>query len=284
MHELNENSGCVNINYDYRGKVAIVTGAAKGLGREIALSFGKAGAKVAITDIDECAGTQVAEEIKELGSDALFIKTDVTKEAEVKAMVDTTFKAFGGIDILVNNAGVNNKNLGVPMTDLTDDDWDFTYDVNVKGVFYGCKAVYSLFSEQKYGKIVNLSSLAGKVASPALMPYSAQKASVISMTESLCEELAPLNVNVNAVCPGYIYTPIWQSAAPMVKEKMSGVLGLPKEMTPKEVFEAIVRATTPMKRPQTEKDIANTVLFLCSEEARNINGQAINVSGGATYR
>lgn len=274
----------MNIKYEFSDNVALVTGAGKGLGKEIALSFGQAGAKVVVADIDESAGIQVVNDIKECGSEAVFIKTNVANENEVKNMVDQTIKEFGGIDILVNNAGVNNKNFGLPMTNLSDEDWEFTYGINVKGVFYSCKAVYNLFALQKHGKIVNISSLAGKKASPMLMPYSAQKSSVISITEALCEELAPLNINVNAVCPGYIYTPIWEKGAVKIKEQFSELLGFPKEMTPKQVFDAIVNSTTPMKRPQTEKDIANTVLFLCSEEAKNINGQSINVSGGATYR
>lgn len=274
----------MNIKYDFSDKVAIVTGASKGLGKEIALSFGEAGAKVIVADIDEIEGIEVANEIKKLGSDAFFIKTNVASEAEVRVMVNKTLNAFGGIDILINNAGVNNRNFGLPMTNLTDEDWEFTYDINVKGVFYCCKSVYNLFAQQNHGKIVNIASLAGKKASPMLMPYSAQKASVISITESMCEELGALNINVNAVCPGYVYTPIWEKGSKGIKEQFSKMLGFPDEMTPRQVFDAIVESTTPMKRAQTEKDMANTVLFLCSEEAKNINGQSINVSGGATYR
>lgn len=274
----------MNIKYDFGGQVAIITGAAKGLGRQIALQFGSAGAKVTVADIDEKGGLKVVEEIKSMGTDAIFVKTNVANEDEVNAMVETANKTFGHVDILVNNAGISSKNFGLPMTKFKDEDWDLTYDINVKGVYYGCKAVYNLFTQQQHGKIVNIASLAGKNASPMLMPYSAQKASVISITESMCEELGAYNINTNAVCPGFIYTPIWEKGSVVIKEQFSEILGFPEEMTPKQVFEAIVASTTPMKRPQNEEDIANTVLFLCTEEARNINGQSINVSGGATYR
>jgi NAD(P)-dependent dehydrogenase (short-subunit alcohol dehydrogenase family) len=263
---------------EFAGKVAIVTGGASGIGKAIALGFGKAGAKVVIADKNVPEGEKTLTEMKEKGLEAIFVETDVTSEEAVKAMVDTALKTFGGIDILVNCAGKGGPHVGMPLTRVEKVDWDTSYTVNLLGTFYCCKAVYDIFVKQKHGKIVNISSIAGKTGSPFLPHYSAIKAGIINFTQALAKELAPYNINVNCICPGLIYTPLWESLGSLLASNLPNIY---PNKSPREVFLTTVEHSVPLKREQTPEDIANLTLFLCSEAARNITGQAINVCGGA---
>lgn len=266
---------------DFKGKVVFVTGGVGGIGKGICSGFAREGAKIAVADIDEEKAVAVVEAVKELGAESIFVKVDVTSEESVLSGIDITIKTFGGLDILVNGAGTAAVNEGPPSTVPLESDWDICYNVNVKGTLFTCKAVYELFKNQQHGKIVNIASMAGKTGSPALPHYSATKAAVINYTQTLARELAPYNINVNAVCPGLVWTPLWERGARILTKLFVKVK---PDITPEEVFASEVNKLIPMKRPQTAQDVANAVLFLASEAACNITAQAINVDGGGELR
>jgi NAD(P)-dependent dehydrogenase (short-subunit alcohol dehydrogenase family) len=253
------------------GKVALVTGAGSGIGRGIALAFAKEGAKVAVNDEHGDEATAVADEVRAQGKEALAVKGDVSRNDDVEEMVGKTLAAFGRIDV------VGGEHVGTPLSDLTEEDWDRTYEVNLKAHFLTCRAVMPHMIEQKGGKIVNISSIAGKTGSPIIPHYSASKAGVVSFTQALARELAPHRINVNAVSPGLIWTPLWEKMAKVV----AGKAQLPPEVGPRAVFDGAVQQMILMKTEQTAEDIAMTVVFLASNESDQITGQAINVDGGA---
>ena len=253
-------------------KVAIVTGAARGIGKGLAIRLAKEGCRVVVTDIDFQGASEAREEIDKMGGEALSIKVDVTKSEEVNKMVEMTLKEFGKIDILVNNAGVSYV---FPITELSEETWDYTLNVNLKSVFLCSKAVVPHMIKEKQGKIVNISSKVAKLGGRWLTAYSASKAGVVAFTQSLARELAPHKINVNAICPGIIFTDLWKG----VKEKHAKKLGISKE----EVNERYVKEI-PLGRACTPDDVANVVVFLCSEESNYMTGQAINVTGGQEMR
>ena len=253
-------------------KVAIVTGAGRDVGRGIALRLAKDGCRVVAADIDSQAASRVKEEIGEMGAEALSVKVDVTKDEQVNEMVERTLKECGKIDILVNNAGVNKA---FPITELSEETWDLILNVNLKGVFLCCKAVVPHMIKQKQGKILNMSSKVAKLGGRWLTAYTASKAGVVGFTQSLARELAPHKINVNAICPGIIFTELWEG----LKEKFAKKLNIPEE----EVNERYVKEI-PLGRACTPEDVANVVVFLCSEESNYMTGQAINVTGGQEMR
>jgi NAD(P)-dependent dehydrogenase (short-subunit alcohol dehydrogenase family) len=257
------------------GKVAIVTGGAMGIGRGIVLCMAREGADVAIADIQLEPAAKVADEVKALGRRALVVKTDVTREPDFEALFDRVKKAWGKIDILVNNAGVACKP-GLPFTNNTEEDWDRVHAVNVKSIFFACKAIAPSFIERKAGRIINIASIAGPMNSPSMPPYSVSKMGVITFTKIVAKELAAHDITVNAICPGILWTAFWQETA----ERMAKGGGQYAGMTPRQVFESRVQAVIPMKREQTPEDIGWAAVFLASEEARNITGQALHVDGG----
>jgi meso-butanediol dehydrogenase/(S,S)-butanediol dehydrogenase/diacetyl reductase len=257
------------------GKVAIVTGGAMGIGRGIVLCLAKEGADVAIADLQVEPAGKVADEAKALGRKALVVRTDVTREPDFAVLYDQVRKELGRIDILVNNAGVA-CTPGLPFTNNTEQDWDRVYDVNVKSIFFACKAIAPYFIERKAGKIINIASIAGPMNSPSMPPYSVSKMGVITFTKIVAKELAAYGVNVNAICPGILWTAFWQETA----ERMARSGGQFAGMTPRQVFESRVNAIVPMKREQTPEDIGCAAVFLASEEARNITGQSLFVDGG----
>lgn len=260
-----------------KGKVAIVTGAGSGIGRGIALAFAREGGKVVVNDINGESAAAVTEEVKAQGREAVAVEADVSRNDQVEEMVRKTLAAFGRIDVLVNNAGIGGEHVGMPLSNLTEEDWDRTYQVNLKAHFLTCKAVMHHMIEQKSGKIINISSIAGKTGSPSIPHYSATKAGVINFTQSLAMELAPHRINVNAICPGLIWTPLWEKLATDIAENNPERRG----MEPRAVFEGVVERAVPMKTEQTPEDIAMMAVFLASNESDQITGQAINVDGGA---
>ena len=165
----------MNIKFDYRGKNVIVTGSAKGIGKEIAMAYAKAGAQVIVADISEKDGTDTVKEICAMGGTADFVRTDVTEEQSVIALVDAALRLYGRVDIMVNNAGVVGNIKGDPLTALDSSDWDRSYQINLRGVFYCCKAIYPTFAGQGYGNILNTASVAGKTGAPEIAEYSAMK-------------------------------------------------------------------------------------------------------------
>jgi len=246
-----------------KNKVAIVTGAGQGIGREIALTLAKEGAKVVVTDITDKIH-DVVKEIESSGSQGLGIKVDVSKRNQTEAMVKKTLQKFGRIDILVNNAGIYPFK---SLLEMKEEDWDHVLDVNLKGVFNCAKAVLPAMTKQKYGKIINITSIAGtKVGFLNLVHYSASKAGILGFTKSAALELAQYNINVNAIAPGAIDTP-----------------GTSTTMGERKQFEKFAKII-PAKRIGKPIDIANLVSFLASDESSYITGECIVVDGGFTIQ
>lgn len=257
------------------GKVAVVTGGGSGIGRGIALCMAREGADVAIPDLQLEGARAVAREVEALGRRALAIETDVSRRADVESMVAQVREGLGRLDILVNNAGVPAPP-GLPFTRNVEEDWDRVYQVNMKGVFLTSKAVAPYFIERRAGRIINIASIAGPLASPTSPPYTVSKAGVIVFTRIVARELAPYGITVNAICPGMLWTPFWEALGAHLARTNPAYAGL----TPRQVFERRVRELVPMGREQTPEDIGWAAVFLASDEAQNITGQALCVDGG----
>jgi len=228
-----------------------------------------------IPDIQVVNAEKVAQEIQGLGRKADALKTDVTSAADVKAMIDRTRDALGQVDIIVNNAGMASAP-GMPFTNNTEEDWDRVYAVNVKSIFLSCKAIAPHFIERKAGRILNIASIAGPISAVTMPPYSVSKMGVITFTRIVAKELAPHGITVNAICPGVLWTPFWENLAAHIAKTNPAFGG----MTARQVFDKRVNDIVPMRREQTPEDIGWAAVFLASDEARNITGQALNVDGG----
>jgi len=260
--------------YNLKGKVAIVTGAGSGIGRAIAIRLSLEGAAVVAADLDGKAVEKLIKEIKSTGRTGLPMRIDVSLEKDVEAMVQGTLRHLGQIDILVNNAGTGSAGL---IIDQTEEDWEKAMRVNLKGTFLCARAAAKEMIPRKRGRIANIASIAGKSGEEFIGAYCASKFGVIGLTQVLAKELGRHGITVNAVCPGYVWTPMWESLAQWFKENFPSL----EKKSLQEIFENRVKSVTPLRRPQTAEDIASLVAFLVSEEARNITGQAINVDGGA---
>jgi len=251
------------------GKVAIVTGGARGIGKSIVEGFAKEGASVVISDILFDVAQELAEKLTRNGTRILAVKTDVSKKSDAHNLAAATMKEFGKIDILVNTAGIIRDTM---LVDIEEEEWDQILDINVKGIYLITRAVVPHMIATRQGKIVNISSRSGKDAQAGLSHYGASKFAIIGITQSLAKELAPNDINVNAVCPGIVRTDMWER----ILDDRSARTGVPRE----EIWAGMIE-TIPLKRPQVPEDMANMVLFLCSDIARNITGEAINVNGGS---
>ncbi|MGB9699807.1 MAG: SDR family NAD(P)-dependent oxidoreductase [Thermodesulfobacteriota bacterium] len=260
--------------YDLKKQVAIVTGAGSGIGKAIAWRLSKEGAIIVAVDINQESAKELIKEIKNSGGEGLAVKTDVANFSHVQSMVNETLANFNQIDILVNNAGTGSAGRVI---DYSEEDWDKPLQVNLKGTFLCSQAVAKQMIPRRKGKIVNIASVAGKSGEEFIGAYCASKFGVIGLTQVLAKELGRYNINVNAICPGYVWTPMWAELARWFKEHFSALA----ERSLYEIFTKRVEAVTPLRRAQTPEDIANLTAFLVSEEARNITGQAINVDGGA---
>lgn len=249
-------------------KIAIVTGASKGIGRAIGLRLAKEGANVVIADVDKDEGKKVAQMIREMGRDCLAVKCDVSNVQEVEGMVEKTMQKLGRIDILVNNAGVSSM---AAMVELEEKDWDFNMDINAKGQFLCSRAVAKHMIKQKSGKIINNASLAAKRGARFLAHYSASKFAVLGLTYTMAIELAPYNITVNAVCPGIVETDMIRR-----EWKWEGDI---RGMTPDEVRNEVLGEILLGRLCQPE-DVAGAVAFLASKDADYLTGQSINVNGG----
>jgi NAD(P)-dependent dehydrogenase (short-subunit alcohol dehydrogenase family) len=258
------------------GKVAVVTGGGAGIGRGIVLCMAREGANIAIPDIQDANAQAVVKEVVAMGRTAVSMRCDVTKAADVQAAIDRVKKELGRIDILVNNAGMASAP-GMPFTNNSEEDWDRTYAVNLKSVFLTCKAIAPYFIERRAGRIINIASIAGPLAAMTMPPYSVAKGGVITFTRVIAKELAPHGVTVNAICPGVLWTAFWEKLAQHIADTNPAFKG----MTARQVFDKRVGDVIPMKREQTPEDIGWAAVFLASEEARNITGQALNVDGGS---
>jgi NAD(P)-dependent dehydrogenase (short-subunit alcohol dehydrogenase family) len=252
-------------NREMEGQVALVTGAGTGIGRAIARSLAAAGTRVAVADIDLEAAQEVV-----LGLPAaipLFL--DVTSADSAAKAVAATETALGPLDILVNNAGVSTMNR---IQDLTEDEWDYNFDVNARGVFLVTRAALPGMIARRAGCIVNTASMAGKKAVPLLAHYAASKWACIGFTVSAAVELGPYGIRVNCVCPGYVETSM-QEREVVWEAELRG-------MSPEEVAAGYVRLT-PLERMETPEDVADVVRWLCSPGARFVTGAAIDVTGGS---
>ncbi len=257
-------------------KVAIVTGGGGGMGAGICACLAREGADLSVSDLNLDTAAKTVEQIQQQGRRGLAVQSDVTNEADCTALVEQAINEFGQVDILVNNAGHFGERLGIPFTNQLEDDWDSNFAVNVKGPFFLCKAIAPHMMERRSGKIINISSIAAKRDPQFLPAYAAAKNAELSLTRLVAKDLGPYNVNVNAICPGMLWTPFWHKLAPLVAEGDPSYAGL----EPREMFDKLVQNNTPLKREQTPEDIGNLAAFLASEEARNITGQAIHVDGG----
>src|SRR5690554_4778816 len=239
-------------------KVALITGASRGIGREIALTFAKNGYNVVVNyHGNEDKALAVKAEVEALGQEALVVKANVADESDVKAMVKATVDRFGQIDVVVNNAGITRDNLLMRMKEA---DFDAVIDTNLKGVFFMMKAVARPMMKQKGGAIVNLSSVVGLSGNPGQINYVAAKSGVIGMTKSAAKELASRNILVNAVAPGFIDTDMTEQLDDSIRAELLKLI--------------------PLERLGKAEDVAKVVAFLASDDANYITGQTIQVDGG----
>lgn len=267
-----------------KGKVALITGGSRGIGRGIAMALAEAGANIAIADIEQIAdsvqtqyGTAVVggltaakntvADIANFGRRAVALQADVTQKADTLRMIEETVRHLGRLDILVCNAGVVSTSTVEEMDEAT---WDYTFDVNVKGTFLSCQAAIPTMKEMGGGGcIINMASVAGKNGAAGSAHYCASKFAVVGFTNALAKELAPNDIRVNAICPGIVRTQMWEYLADAFKQP-----GEAKE----QAWQRFIQGMIPLGRPQTPEDIGQLAVYLAT--ARNVTGQAINVDGG----
>lgn len=252
-----------------RDKVAIVTGGSVGLGRAIARALAAEGAKIAIADIDDARGKELVEELAGQGTQAIIVKTDVSKSQDVQAMVKVVNENFGRIDILINNAGIVGPQ--GPWVDLAERSFDLVMSVNFKGIFLCAKYVLPYMIEQKSGKIINTSSCAGKTGEEYNGVYSATKAAIRNFTQSLSKEVGQYDINVNAVCPAALDTDLMEK----VYRERSEYFGY----DPEELRKAI-QSGYKLPHNLTVVDAANVVVFLAGNKTNMMTGQGVNITGG----
>ena len=250
---------------DLSGKVAVVTGAASGIGKAISKSFVEAGAKVLMSDVNVDGGEKACEELKKINSDIGFIKTDVSKESEVKNLIFTAVKNFGKLDVMVNNAG--RPIGGYPLTDMTDENWQAVLASNLSSVFYGCKHSIPVFKKNGGGSIINIASAQAHTPLPGWAAYAATKGGIISMTRQLATEFGPLNIRTNSISPGTINTE-------MVKQVVAadGSGDIFREM----------KSMHPLERIGEPEEIGAAAVFLASDGGGFANGADFRIDGGLT--
>lgn len=240
-----------------KGKIAVVTGASRGIGRSISLALSAAGATIVAMDMDQASTDAVVAELKAAGGNAIAVVGNVTVAADADNMIDTAMKEFGRVDILVNNAGITRDGIFIRMKD---EDWDAVLSVNLKGAFLCSRAASKVMVKQRAGRIINIASIVGQMGNAGQANYCASKAGLIGLTKSNARELAKRNVTVNAVAPGFIATAMTDALSDKVKAELT--------------------AQIPLERLGSADDIANAVLFLASGAAGYITGHVLSVNGG----
>lgn len=249
-----------------KDKVAIVTGAAQGIGQAVAMRFGREGANLSLCDVNADGVKKVSNELMALGRKSLWFEVDVCNSSEVNGMVRETFQKFGRIDILVNSAG-GSFNLPAKLEEITDDIWDKVVDVNLKGTFICCRAIGPYMAQQKSGRIINFASKAGKYGGESGgVQYTSAKAGVMGLTRQLARDLGPSGITVNAIAPGLVLS------GPRLEK-------LWRDRKTEEEREAMLRAI-PLRRLSTVDEQVSVVLFLASEDASYVSGVTIDVNGG----
>lgn len=238
--------------------VGLVTGAGSGIGRAVALAFGEAGVRTVVADVADAAGEETAELIGKAGGTAIFVHTDVTSTVDVEKMVATAVRVFGRLDYAVNNAGIASSDKRGPVAEFPEEEWDRIVAVNLKGVFLCLKYECRQMIRHNSGAIVNTASTMGVLSRPGLSAYCASKAGVIGLTQTVALDYAAQGIRVNAICPGGVHTPM--TSDPLMQKRLSDV--------------------SPMRRLGEPAEIADAVLWLCSDRASFITGQAIGVDGG----
>jgi len=240
-----------------KDKIAVVTGASRGIGRSISLDLSAAGATIVAMDMDQAATDAVVAEIKAAGGKALAVVGNVTLPEDAERMIETAMNEYGRVDILVNNAGITRDGIFLRMKD---EDWDAVLSVNLKGAFLCSRAASKVMTKQRYGRIINIASVVGQMGNAGQANYCASKAGLIGLTKSNARELAKRNITVNAVAPGFIATAMTDALSDKVKAELT--------------------AQIPLERLGTADDIANAVLFLASENSGYITGHVLSVNGG----
>ena len=240
-----------------KDRIAVVTGASRGIGRSIALALASKGATIVAVDMDQAATDTIVAELQAAGTKALAVVGNVTVPADVERMIDAATEAYGRVDILINNAGITRDGL---LMRMKDEDWDAVLNVNLKGAFLCTRAAFKVMSKQRYGRIINIASIVGQMGNAGQANYCASKAGLIGLTKSNARELAKRSITVNAVAPGFIATAMTDA----LSEKVRG------ELT----------AQIPLERLGSAEDIANAVVFLASEQSGYITGHVLSVNGG----
>ncbi len=240
-----------------KDKVAVITGASRGIGRSIALALAAQGATIVAVDMDQASTDAVVAELQAAGGKALAVVGNVTVSADVEHMIDAATEAFGRVDILVNNAGITRDGL---LMRMKDEDWDAVLSVNLKGAFLCTRAVFKVMSKQRYGRIINIASVVGQMGNAGQANYCASKAGLIGLTKSNAREMAKRSITVNAVAPGFIATAMTDALSDKVRAELT--------------------AQIPLERLGSSDDIANAVVFLASESSGYITGHVLSVNGG----
>ena len=238
-------------------KVAVITGASRGIGRSVALALAAQGATIVAMDMDQAATDAVVAELKDAGARALAVVGNVTVTADVERMIDAAVEAFGRVDILINNAGITRDGL---LMRMKDEDWDAVLNVNLKGAFLCTRTAFKVMSKQRYGRIINIASVVGQMGNVGQANYCASKAGLIGLTKSNAREMAKRNITVNAVAPGFIATAMTDALSDKVRAELT--------------------AQIPLERLGSADDIANAVIFLASEASGYITGHVLSVNGG----
>lgn len=252
----------------FKNKIAFVTGAGSGIGRSIAFQLAADGAFVIVSDIEQEQGEETARLIRNKEGQAIFLHLDVADNQQINTVIAYVYEHYGYINYWINNAGVSYI---CPFSEQDENLWDRTMTINLKSQYLCCKAIIPYMLENGEGSILNMSSEAGKVGSDSYQAYCASKFGVVGLTQSLAKEYGPLGIRINAICPGIIHTPMWDRQQKDYARK--------RELDPSNVMDYL-KSRIPLRRLGKSEDVANLAVFLLSDEASFITGQAININGG----